>query len=60
MNRDYLIFDIRRTRRNRRVLIFSIVVRKFGDPVPEQIEKTTTRDLTGVIAQMASVPNPRR
>lgn len=38
----------------------NIHVRRFGDPTPEPLEKTTTRDLTGVIAQMASVPNPRR
>ena len=38
----------------------SIVVRKFGDPLPEPLERTTTRELTGVIAQMASLPNPRR
>ena len=38
----------------------SILVRKFGDPAPEHLAKSTTHELTGVIAQMASVPNPRR
>ena len=38
----------------------SITVRRFGDPIPEDLTRTTTHHLTGVVAQMASVPNPRR
>ena len=38
----------------------NVTVRKFGDPIPEDLARTTTQDLTGVVAQMASVPNPRR
>ena len=37
-----------------------IKVRKFGDAEPEPLAATTTRELTGVVAQMASIPNPRR
>jgi dCMP deaminase len=35
-------------------------VRRFGEAEPEDLKRTTTHDLTGVVAQMASVPNPRR
>lgn len=37
-----------------------IPVRRFGDKDPQPLSTTTTHDLTGVVAQMASVPNPRR
>lgn len=38
----------------------NIVVRRFGEPRAEPLDKTTTHHLTGVVAQMSSVPNPRR
>ena len=38
----------------------SIRVRRFGETEPEDLGRTTTHQLTGVVAQMASVPNPRR
>lgn len=38
----------------------SIVVRRFGEQVVEPLSATTTHHLTGVIAQMPSVPDPRR
>ncbi|HEX2021305.1 MAG TPA: cytidine/deoxycytidylate deaminase family protein [Candidatus Thermoplasmatota archaeon] len=37
-----------------------IAVRRFGATEPEPLAATTTRELVGVVAQMASVPNPRR
>ncbi|MFA5860561.1 MAG: dCMP deaminase family protein [Candidatus Thermoplasmatota archaeon] len=37
-----------------------IVVRKAGEQVVEPLGATTTHSLDGVVAQMASVPNPRR
>ena len=44
MNRDYLIFDIRRTLRNRRVLIFSILMPLvlfliFGLTIPQDADE---------------------
>lgn len=38
----------------------SIVVRKAGEHVVAPLSESTTHDLTGVVAQMASLPNPRR
>src|SRR5688500_4720454 len=35
-----------------------IAVRKFGEAEAEDLRRTTTHELTGVVAQMASVPNP--
>jgi deoxycytidylate deaminase len=37
-----------------------IVVRRAGEHVVEPLSATTTRELAGVVAQMASIPNPRR
>ena len=37
-----------------------IIVRKAGEQVVEPLAATTTRELVGVVAQMASLPNPRR
>jgi hypothetical protein len=37
-----------------------VIVRKAGEQVVEPLAATTTRQLEGVVAQMASVPNPRR
>lgn len=37
-----------------------IVIRRFGETDPEDLKRTTTHQLVGVVAQMASVPNPRR
>ena len=37
-----------------------VVVRKAGEQVVEPLAASTTRDLVGVVAQMASLPNPRR
>ena len=38
----------------------NVVVRRHGEARSEPLERTTTFHLTGVVAQMAAVPNPRR
>src|SRR4051794_41236384 len=58
MNRDYLIFDIRRTLRNRRVLIFSILMPLvlfliFGLTIPQDADEAGISAIAYVMVSMA-------
>src|SRR5215218_9694995 len=58
MNRDYLIFDIRRTLRNRRVLIFSILMPLvlfviFGVTLPKDGSEAGISAIAYVMVSMA-------
>jgi len=58
MNRDYLIFDIRRTLRNRRVLIFSILMPLvlfviFGTTIPKDANEAGISAIAYVMVSMA-------
>jgi ABC-2 type transport system permease protein len=58
MNRDYLIFDIRRTLRNRRVLIFSILMPLvlfaiFGMTLPKDANEAGISAIAYVMVSMA-------
>ncbi|MFD7154476.1 ABC transporter permease [Kribbella sp. NPDC059898] len=58
MNRDYLIFDIRRTLRNRRVMIFSILMPVvlfliFGLTIPKQATEGGISAIAYVMVSMA-------
>ena len=58
MNRDYLIFDIRRTLRNRRVLIFSILMPLvlfviFGVTLPQDASEGGISAVAYVMVSMA-------